>query len=67
MSQDPRTMATNEAILVMMMRLYDIGLGLLEEENEEKAEALYELHKAGGFLAPDIIVTTGSDLNTQEQ
>jgi hypothetical protein len=36
--------------LVAMMRLYDVGMALLNEQNPEAAAKLHELHEQGKVL-----------------
>jgi hypothetical protein len=38
--------------LIVLMRLYDVLMGLYSEQNPTKAQALMELHARGGILLP---------------
>lgn len=43
-------------IIALLMRLYDVNLGLLKETNPTLAEEIYEEHAAGGNFNPAIFV-----------
>jgi hypothetical protein len=46
--QDPEI--TQHAILLMLMRLYDVEMSILSEMNDEHAEHLQNVHESGGLL-----------------
>ena len=41
---------TQQTILLMLMRLYDVGMSLLSELNDERAEHIEGVHDAGGLI-----------------
>lgn len=42
----------HEAQLIVLMRLYDIGMALLQIEKPGMADKLYQAHKEGRILGP---------------
>lgn len=47
--QDPEL--TQQTILLMLMRLYDVGMYILSELNDERAEHLDDIHDNGGLVS----------------
>ncbi len=48
---------------LLLMRLYDVQIALLHEQNPDKARRLYALHAAGGTGNPDILLDMENILN----
>jgi hypothetical protein len=52
-NNDPFTPENAPAVqLIVLMRIYDVLLGLFAEANKEHADKLVELHNNGGVLGP---------------
>jgi hypothetical protein len=45
-------MASQEALLVVSLRTYDLLLALLRATDSDAAAALVDMHKKGGFAGP---------------
>lgn len=41
---------TQQTILLMLMRLYDVQMSILSELNDERAEHIENIHDNGGLL-----------------
>lgn len=58
---DDRDTALYGAIIVNLMRLYDVGMMLLLEQNPAAAEQLREMHKQGKLFAPPPAIWIGEE------
>lgn len=41
---------TQQTILLMLMRLYDVEMSILSELNDDRAEILEKIHDKGGII-----------------
>jgi len=55
---EPAQMELDEAVLVQLMRNYDVLMALLANTNPNAAEDLYEKHSSGKIVGPPPFLTT---------
>lgn len=51
---------------IMLRRVYDVLLGLYSNVNGREANALAQLHEAGGFASPEPAITYDESDDTEE-